>query len=61
MTQRAEANTEDLFVTGGKGDTATLREQISTLHKYLESLALDDSQVTEIKTRFGRFQAVRAS
>ncbi len=54
MAQRAEANAENLFVTGGKGDAAALREQISTLDKYLGSLAFDDNQVTEIKTRLGR-------
>jgi chaperonin GroEL len=48
MAQRAEANAEYLFVTGGRGDPAALREQISTLHKYLGRLAFDDSQAVEI-------------
>lgn len=52
--QRAEANEEYLRVSGGKGDPALVREQINALQKYLGSLAFDDNQVAELKTRLGR-------
>lgn len=51
---RAEANTETLFVTGGKGDPAALREQIHALHAYQGSLAFNDDQLQEIKMRLAR-------
>jgi chaperonin GroEL len=54
LAQRAEANAEALFVTGGQGDPTALREQIAILHKYLGGLPFDDSQRAEIKIRLGR-------
>lgn len=52
--QRAEAGGEYLFVTGGKGSPAALREHINTLQKHLERLPFDDDQAAEIKMRLGR-------
>ena len=50
----AEANSEYLRVSGGKGDPAALNKRITAMHKYLGSLAFDDDQVTEIEMRLGR-------
>jgi len=50
----AEANSEYLLVSGGKGAPAALIEQIKGLHKYLGSLAFDDDQGAEIEIRLGR-------
>jgi len=50
----AEANSEYLLVSGGKGAPAALIEQIKGLHKYLRSLAFDDDQGAEIEIRLGR-------
>ena len=53
----AEANSEYLLLSGGKGDPAALSEQISAMHKYLGGLAFDDQQVAEIEMRLGRLSS----
>ncbi len=50
----AEANSEYLRVSGGKGDPAALNDRITAMHNYLGSLAFDDDQVAEIEMRLGR-------
>lgn len=52
--QRAEADAEQLLVSGGKGDPEALREQVDALRIYLSGLAFDDNQAEEIKMRLGR-------
>lgn len=52
--QRAEANSESLVVTGGKGDLALLEDQIHVLDRYLSNLDFDDKNRQEVKMRLGR-------
>jgi chaperonin GroEL len=54
FTPRAEANTETLFVAGGRSNPSELRAQINALHTYLSTLDFDDSQVAETQMRLGR-------
>jgi chaperonin GroEL len=54
FARRAEATTENLFVTGGKGSPPALRAHINALHQYLGTLAFDDSEAADIKMRLGR-------
>ena len=52
--RRAEANTETLVVSGGKGDLALRDELMQGLQKYLGSLDFDDKDRQEIEMRLGR-------
>jgi chaperonin GroEL len=52
--RRAEANSETLVLTGGKGNPTLCGELIEGLQKHLERLAFDDKERQEVEMRLGR-------
>jgi chaperonin GroEL len=52
--QRAEAGSQDLFVTGGAGDLAAIRRQIELLQSQMQALPIGDASRSETEMRLGR-------
>lgn len=52
--RHADANHEELRVSGGQGKPHTLQQQIETLAAYRDRLPFDEDQLPEIKLRLGR-------